>query len=410
MLQWHMAAPLTPVPADLTGTPDGTTLSRARLRRDTPGCDRVIHLNNAGAALSPAVVTERMVRHLRLEGTIGGYEAAAEVAEEVAHGRDLAADLLGARSDQVAFVESATAGLHRVLSTLRLKRGDRVLVAGAEYASTVLPLLQLSHRIGIRLEIIPDDSSGVTDPQAVARMMDSDVRLVCAVHVPSHNGLVNDVAAIGRQVAGSRAWYLVDACQSVGQIPVDMRASGADFLIASGRKYLRGPRGSGLLAVSDRALSEVDAYPVDIAGATWVGPEDYVLDPSARRFESFESSVAVVLGLITAIRYATDLGLPAIAHSIGRNAEYLRSHLATVRPWRVGDRGVQRSGIVTASHPRVGAGEAVDALGRAGINAWEVGRHTNPRDLADSSVLRLSPHAYNTRSEMDRALQVLSDL
>lgn len=405
-----MAARVTPVTAAPTGQHPGSTLSRARLREDTPGCDRVIHLNNAGAALSPAVVTERMVRHLRLEGTIGGYEAAAEVLPEIESGRALAAALLGTSPDRVAFVESATAGLHRVLSTLRLRRGDRVLVAGSEYASTVLPLLQLTHRVGIRLEVIPDDPSGVTDPQALARMMDSDVRLVCAVHVPSHNGLVNDIAALGREVAGSRAWYLVDACQSVGQIPVDMRAAGADFVIASGRKYLRGPRGSGLLAVSDRALSDVDAYPVDVAGARWTGPEEYELAPSARRFESFESSVAVVLGLVAAIQYATDLGLPALSHAIGRNAEYLRSHLASTGPWRVGDRGIQRSGIVTARHPRVPAGAAVAALGRAGINAWEVGRHTNPRDLGDESVLRLSPHAYNTRTELDRTLQVLADL
>lgn len=390
-----------------------STLSRTRLRSETPGCDRVAHLNNAGAALSPTVVIDRMVAHLRLESELGGYEAAQSVDDELTAGRALVAALVGALPHQLAFVESATAALHRVLSTLRLQRGDRVLVAGAEYASTVLPLLQLSRRMGLRVEYLPDDAVfGATDPTAVARMIDDDVRLVCAVHVPSHNGLVNDVTAIGEQLreSGSRAWYLVDACQSVGQLPVDMAAIGCDFLISSGRKYLRGPRGSGILAVSDRALNEVDAYPVDVAGAQWVHTDDYTLESTARRFESFERSVAVNLGLIAAAQYATDLSVPVLTGAIARNAEYLRSHLGALREWRVQDRGRQRSGIVTVRHERIATATAVEALHRADINAWEVGSHTNPRELGTRSVLRLSPHAYNTQDELDRAVEVLADL
>lgn len=390
----------------------GSTLSRSRLRLETPGCERVAHLNNAGAALPPSAVVDRMTSHLRLEAEVGGYEAAHRVSDELESGREQTATLLGARPHQVAFVESATAGLHRVLSTIRLQRGDRVLVAGAEYASTMLPLLQLSRRMGLRIDVIPDDATGVTDPQALARLMGDDVRLVCAVHVPSHNGLVNDVAALGatlRQL-DSRAWFLVDACQSIGQLPVDVAAIGCDFLIASGRKYLRGPRGSGVLVVSDRALNEVDAYPVDVAGARWVHTDDYTLDPTARRFESFESSVAVTLGFLAAVRYAQTLSIPVLSGAITRNAEYLRCHLGALGGWKVLDRGRQRSGLVTVRHDRVSAAAAVTALGAAGVNAWEVVNGTNPRDLGPHSVLRLSPHAYNTTDEMDRALEVLSGL
>lgn len=387
-------------------------LSRTRLRRDTPGCDRVAHLNNAGAALSPTVVVERITAHLRRESEIGGYEAAHEAADELADGRALMGSLVGVQGHQIAFVESSTAGLHRVLSTVSLQRGDRVLVAGAEYASTVLPLLQLSRRIGLRVEFIPDGPDGSTDPAALVRLMDDDVRLVCAVHAPSHNGLVNDVAAIGQHLraSGSRAWYLVDACQSLGQLPIDMTTIDCDFLVGSGRKYLRGPRGSGVLAVSDRALTQVDAYPVDISGAEWIGPDEYTLEPTARRFESFERSVAVALGLVAAVRYASELSVPVLSGAIGRNAEYLRSHIGASGSWRVQDRGRVRSGIVTARHDRIDAGTAVSALGRAGVNAWEVTTGTSPRDLGGRSVLRLSPHAYNTQEELDRALEVLAGL
>lgn len=388
------------------------TLSRRRLRRDTPGCQNVAHLNNAGAGLSPDVVVDRMVDHLRLEAERGPYEAARAVAAELEAGRARVAGLVGARPQQVAFVASATAGLHRVLSTIHLQRGDRVLVSGAEYASTVLPLLQLSRRIGLRVEVIPDDATGITDPQALARMLDDDVRLVCAVHAPSHNGLVNDVAGIGAVLRqkGSAAWYLVDACQSVGQLPLDLAGVNADFLVASGRKFLRGPRGSGFLAVSDRALAQVDAYPVDVAGARWLHTDDFVIDSSARRFESFETSIAVTLGLIEAVRYAQEISVPVLADAISRNAEYLRCHLGATGSWQVQDRGRVRSGIVTVQHQQVSASHAVRMLQQAGVNAWEVTSHLNPRDLAGRSVVRLSPHAYNTTEELDLAVDVLARL
>lgn len=404
--------------ADLTA-PSGTssrgragTLSRTRLRQETPGCDNVAHLNNAGAGLSPSTVVDRMIDHLRLESSLGPYEAAHDVAQEIDEGRRLVAHLVGADKEQLAFVGSATAGLHRVLSTIHLQRGDRVLVSGAEYASTILPMLQLSRRIGLRVEVIPDDPTGVTDADALARMLDDDVRLVCAVHAPSHNGLVNNVAQLGATVRrqGSPAWYLVDACQSVGQLPVDIGEIGADFLVASGRKYLRGPRGSGFLAVSDRALREVDAYPVDVAGARWTQTDDYAVDASARRFESFEASVAVTLGLIEAVRYAQQFSVPVLAGAIGRNAEYLRCHLGATGSWRVQDRGRLRSGIVTVRHDRIPASHAVSALRRAGVNAWEVGSHLNPRELDGRAVVRLSPHAYNTTEELDLAVDVLASL
>lgn len=383
--------------------------SHARLRADTPGCESVVHLNNAGASLSPRSVVDRVVRHLEREAEIGGYEAAREVAGELAVGRSSLGRLVGAQARHVALVESTTVGFHRVLSTISLHRGDRVLVAGSEYASTVLPLLQLARRSGVRVEFVPDGDDGSTDPAALARMLGDDVRLVCAVHAPSHNGLVNDVVAIGRELraAGSPAWYVVDACQSLGQLPVDVAEIGCDFLVASGRKWLRGPRGTGLLVVGDRALRELDAYPVDVSGAEWVDTDNFRLADSAIRFESYERSVALHLGLITAVEYALALTVPVISAAVARNAEYLRSRAGALESWRVLDRGKQRSGIVTLQHDTVPTRDVIVALRRAGINGWETTSGINPRDLGPLSVLRLSPHSFNTREELDRTLTVL---
>lgn len=402
-----LASPVVPVPPP---APRGA-FNRARLRRDTPGCERVAHLNNAGASLSPACVVDRMVTHLRLEEQIGGYEAAARVGAELAEGHALIGQLVGGSAHQVALVESATAGLHRVLSTLSLSRGDRVLVAGSEYAGTVLPLLQLSRRVGLRLEFLADGPDGSVDVESLRGALSDDVRLVSVVHAPAHNGVVNDVAAVGEVLRDQApdAWYVVDACQSLGQLPIDMATIGCDFLIASGHKYLRGPRGSGLLVIGDRALASLDGYPVDVRGAQWVGAAEFELASSAARFESFERSVAVDLGVIEAARYALAVSPHSLQGAITRSAEYLRSHLGAIPGWRVLDRGTLRSGIVTARHDRRSAGEAVVALERAGVNGWEISASMNPRDIGDRSVLRLSPHAFNTQAELDRALTVLAE-
>ena len=249
--------PLTTLPsARREPEVEWTIIDRAKLRADTPGCRHRVHLNNAGSALPPRVVTQSVIDHLRLEERIGGYEAADETAEARIQGRQDISSLLGTNPENLALVESSTVGLHRVLTSVPLRARDRVLVTNAEYASTVLPLIQLSSRIGLKIDVIPDGPDGTADPEALQRMLDDDVKLVCAVHVPSHNGLVNDVAALGRVIkdSGSEAWYVVDACQSLGQIPVNATDIGSDFLFASGRKYLRGPRGTGVLVVSDRRV------------------------------------------------------------------------------------------------------------------------------------------------------------
>ncbi len=244
-----------------------TALDVDALRAQTPGAARVTHLNNAGAALPPAVVTDTIVEHLRLEEAIGGYEAHAVAQERMDAVYGSVGRLLGARPDQVALVESATEGWSRAFQAVQFSRGfgpgDRLLVSSAEYASNVLPLLQVAAHQGATVEFIPDDANGCVDVSAFAGMLDERVALVAVTHCPSQNGLINDVDGIGAALRGSGAWYLIDACQSAGQLPLDVTTMGADFVSATGRKFLRGPRGTGFLYASDRATAELEPFPLD---------------------------------------------------------------------------------------------------------------------------------------------------
>ena len=389
----------------------------AVLRADTPGCASVTHLNNAGSALPPRVVTDTVVAHVRREEEIGGYEAHAEAADRVAAVYDSVARLVNAPRERVALVESATAAWDRGLQAIAFSQdigpGDRFLVSAAEYASNVIPLLQLAQRTGGRVEFIPDGADGTTDVEALGAMLDERVRIVAITHAPSQNGLLNDVVGIGDmlRINGSPAWYIVDACQSAGQIPLDMGRIGCDVLSATGRKFLRGPRGTGFMVVSQRLLDEAEPFPLDLHGATWESDLEFAVQPGARRFESWEKSYAALLGMGAAIDYALECGIDELRARIDVLAQGLRARLSEIPGVRVRDRGATKTGIVTISAPDPAA--IVAGLRAEGINT----SHSTPdyarHDFAQHGItglVRISPHAYNTDEELDRAVAAISRL
>ena len=387
------------------------------LRSDTPGTAHVTHLNNAGSALPPQVVVDTQIAHLRREAEIGGYEAHAEAAQRVADVSVSVAGLMVCRPDQVALVESATVAWDRALQAIihsePLEPGDRILIASAEYASNVLPLLQVAARAGASVQVVPDGEDGSIDVEAFNSMLDEDVRIVSITHAPSHNGVVNDVVAIGDALrfAGSPAWYLVDACQSVGQMTVDASRIGADFISATGRKFLRGPRGTGFLIASDRALTDLEPYPLDLHSATWTGGTGYQVAEGARRFETWERSYAALLGMGAAVDYALDLGLDAIRERIDYLATRLRTELAEIDGVVVRDRGAVKSGIVTVTVPAPGAPAMVRALRERSINTSLSTPDYAPDEFARGgidSMVRLSPHVYTTDAEIDLAIATIA--
>jgi cysteine desulfurase / selenocysteine lyase len=385
-----------------------------RLRADTPGCASVTHLNNAGSALPPAVVTDTVVGHLRREEQIGGYEAHAEAADRIEAVRDSAATLVGARPDQIALLESATAAWSRALAAIAFTRplneGDRILVSSAEYASNVLPLMQLAMASGARIDFIPDGEDGTVDVAAFRAMLDTDVAVVAVTHCPSQNGLINDVGAIGAVLRETDTWYIVDACQSVGQLPVDVAAIGADFVSATGRKFLRGPRGTGFLYASDAALDELEPFPLDLHSATWTS-DGYEVQDSARRFEYWEKSYAALLGMGAAIDYALGCGIEALSLRIAELAQYARDGLLAIPGVHVHDRGQVRSGIVTLTRDGIPAATLAAQVKASGVNVSLSTPDYSRRDFEThglDGLVRVSPHAYNTTEEIDRLLAAVA--
>ena len=401
----------------MTATGDDSGLDVDQLRQLTPGCLLVNHLNNAGCALPPRTVTDTVVDHLHLEAMIGGYEAHSDASGRIAAVYHSVAQLVGARSDQIALLESATAAWQKAFTAIHHCRpfgsGDRILVSSSEYASNVLPVMQLVKARGVRLEFIPDDEHGCVDVTAFANLLGDDVAAVVINHCPSQNGLINDVVAIGAalRAADSSAWYLVDACQSIGQLPVAAGEIGADFISATGRKFLRGPRGTGFLYASDRAIAELEPFPLDLHSATWQ-PDGFEVARGAVKFESWEKSYAAILGLGAAVDYALDCGIEALSTRIAYLSQYARTGLDAISQVTVRDRGLSKSGIVTFTHGRIEAQTLVSLIREAKINV-SLSTPDYARVDFDSraiaAVVRVSPHAYNTTAELDSLLEVVTN-
>jgi selenocysteine lyase/cysteine desulfurase len=389
------------------------TIDLARARRDTPGAAAVLHFNNAGAALMPTPVLETQLRHLRQEAAIGGYEAADADDERREAVYDSIARLINAGRQEIALVENATVAWDLAFYAIPFKPGDRILTARAEYASNYIAFLQAARRTGAVIEVVPSDDSGALDVAALERMIDDRVRLIAITHVPTNGGLVNPAAEVGLVARQHGILYLLDACQSVGQMPIDVAAFGCDMLSATGRKYLRGPRGCGFLYVRRSVLDQLEPPFLDLQAAAWVAPDRYELRPDARRFENWESNIAAQLGLGAAVDYALGWGLAAIEARVAMLAEELRERLHAIGGVTVTDLGRRRCGIVTFTIADRAADDVVAALHRSRINTAS----SSPRStLLDATARRLPPvvrasvHYYNSEEEVARFAAAIAAL
>lgn len=391
-----------------------------RARADTPGCEQVLHLNNAGSSLPSRQVLETQVEWLRQEALMGGYEIAESRAADLDRTYREVAGLIGAGVEEVALVENATFAWHQAFWSLPLRPGDRVLTCVSEYASSYLSFLQAVERRGVSIEVIPNDDHGQVSLDALARMLDGagspggegpwsgttgPVGVVAVTHVPTNGGLVNPVEEIGRLARAAGVPFLLDACQSVGQLPVDVDAVGCDMLSATGRKFLRAPRGTGFLYVRSEALDRLDPAFLDLRGATWTEPDRFELRPDARRFENWESSLAAVAGLGEAVAYARSWGIDAIGERVGHLAGELRERLDALPGVQVRDLGQRRCGIVTFTKEGQDAATVCSRLADQGINVSVSGPSSTRLD-ADSRqlppIVRASVHYYNDTTELDR--------
>ncbi len=382
-----------------------TPIDVDRARLETRGCGGIIHFNHAGSSLMPAVVADHLIGWQREEEFRGGYETANRRQHELENFYDASARLLNCHRDEIAFIENATRAWDMAFYALDLGPGDRILTAACEYGSNMIGYLHRAKHTGCVVDIVPDDAHGQLDVAALEAMIDDRVKLISISHIPTGGGLVNPAEAVGAIARRHGIPYLLDACQSVGQMPVDVEAIGCDFLSATGRKYLRGPRGTGLLYVRRDWIARLDPPLLDQHAAVLLSETEYQIRDDARRFENWECHYAGKAALGTAIDYALGWGLEAIEARVTEIAELLRARLSEIPGITIQDQGQRRCGIVTFTKDGEAAADIKARLAPIGINVTASagsGSRVGFGRRGLESVVRASVHYLTTTDEIDR--------
>jgi len=396
--------------------PDATDsgIDVARARRETPGCSRVAHFNNAGAALPPQPVLDALLRHLQEEADVGGYEAADAAAAQRQSTYQAIARLLGCAPDEIALVENATRGWDMAFYSLRFRPGERILTSAAEYASNYIAYLQVARQTGAVIEVIPNDEHGqICLDSLEGSLAKGGVGLVGLTHVPTNGGLVNPAEEVGRLTRAAGVPYLLDACQSVGQWPVDVDAIGCDMLSVTGRKFLRGPRATGFLYVRRSMMERMEPPLLDLHAAEWVALDRFEIHPTARRFENWEQYVAGHIALGVAVEYAMHWGMEAIRRRVTTLAETLRTALSDVPGVTVRDLGRERCGIVSFTVEGMEPARIRDTLRRRRFNVSVTSLSSTRLDMEArgiQSMVRASVHYYNTEEEVEELVSHVTEM
>lgn len=390
---------------------DQTTFDVQRARAETRGCEQVIHFNNAGAALMPAPVADALHEYLREEEMTGGYETAERRAAALENFYLAAARLLNCQPGEIAYAENATRAWDMAFYAFRFQPGDTILTTIAEYGSNVIAYRQQAERYGAEVRFVPNDEYGQIDTAALAEMIDERTKLISISHIPTGGGLVNPAREVGRIARAAGVPFLLDACQSVGQMPLDVQEIGCDILSGTGRKYLRGPRGTGLLYVRQAMLEQLEPPLLDQHAATLISPTEYTIRPDARRFENWEQFFAGKAALGVAMDYAQAWGLAAIQARVWALAAQLRERLAQIDGVRVMDEGREKCGIVTFMAESLSPTAIQAQLAREGVNVSisdGSGSLVSFEQRGLDALVRASVHYYNTEQEVERFANLLA--
>ncbi|HEY2349071.1 MAG TPA: aminotransferase class V-fold PLP-dependent enzyme [Puia sp.] len=381
-----------------------------KFRTETKGTSEWTHFNNAGASLPPDMVVETVIQYLSEEAGRGGYETEYKYKEQLENVYQLIARLIHAEKNEVAIVENASMAWGLAFNGIKFQQGDEIITSEMEYVTNILGFLNAEQTYGIQIKVIPNDDLGNFSLQALENAITSKTKLIAITQIASTAGTVVPVVEIGKIARRHNILYLVDACQTVGQIPINVKEIGCDILSATGRKYLRGPRGTGFLYVRKEIQDDLKIIFMDGHTAHLINENAFEIRKDARRFELFERNRALTLGLGKAIEYALDIGMGRIWQRVQYLAATMRRQLAEIDGIDIHDHGEQKSGIVTFSVSGIGSSHVKKELAEKKINV-SVGLaestliYMNRNSL--TTVVRASVHYYNTEEEIDALCNAL---
>lgn len=390
-------------------------MNHQEIREDLVDYGNKLFFNSAGASLMPRSVTEKITKYLHREERFGGYKVAEQQAEEIAEFHQQVVQLIGCPTRNVTFAQSASAAYMQALSSIPLYAKDVIITSEVDYTSNFLRFLSLHKKRGVVFKIIKSLPNGDLDITHFRQLIEQyPVKLVAVTHIPTNSGLVQDVATIGEICAAENLIFLLDSCQSIGQMDVNLKDIKCDFLTATGRKFLRGPRGTGFLYVSDRILDKGYApLLLDGGNATWTGNDTYELMDSAERFGNWEKPYAMLTGLTEALRYLNAIGIKNIEKQNNVIMKRLRNNLSAIPSVTCYDLGTETSNIFTFRKEGKTLEETQHCFSKKNVYYGVSQKNQGQIDFNKKGVdwvVRLSPHYFNTKEEIDSISEIIEEM
>lgn len=392
-----------------------------KLREDTP-CENV-YLNHVSTSVPPVQVVDAVGEYFRISTTFGSTSAKGQsmTLERKASAKAACARLIGAAPDEICFTSNGSQAISLVAQGLRLEAGDNVIVDGLSFIANAAPFLSLKKTRGIELRFAPVSLPGITDLKGMEAMIDKNTRLISICHMPNNLGMLQPVHEIGRIAKKHSVPYMLDAANTVGLQTLNVSDIGCDFMAASGRKYLRGPSGSGFLYVNKNAAELLEPPVPTWNSGTWDWREGdwdwdrniFIPASGAERMNMGEYDFPAIFGLGRAVEYVGECGG---VEAIRERTEHLLRYLID-----------KMQGIPDAQI--LGSLRAEDYGGMIGFNIKDipfsvVGRHLNDNNVGVMAhsffspgvlklfgvegVVRFCVHCWNTEDELDYAVSLLS--
>jgi selenocysteine lyase/cysteine desulfurase len=271
----------------------------------------------------------------------------------------------------------------------------------------------LRDNTGVIIDTIPVDENGKMDIEKSKEMIKAETKLISITHVPTSSGSIAPIEYFGKLAKQHNIIYMVDACQSVGQIPIDVEKIQCDILCATSRKYMRGPRGMGFLYVKESLMPKLEMPFLNMMSAKWIAAEHYEFTPGNLMFDHWEKPFSILKGFEASIRVILEIGVENIWNQVQELSQYFRNALNDLAHFECMDKGDILCGIVTFKHNSIPTEQVFEALGKAGINtsiSYNWSSFTDLDQKRTESVNRASIHFLNTKFEIDACIDVLKSM
>jgi cysteine desulfurase / selenocysteine lyase len=376
------------------------------------------YLNNAGAGIMSTKTYEVIINYLKLEREIGAYHAAAKSKTLSDNFYINAAKLINANSpSEIAYMDSASRGWNMIVYGTPLKKGDTILTLSSEFGTNLITLFNYAKLNDFKVCVIKCDINGSFLIEEIENKLKEGAKLIAISHAVAHGSIINPVEEIGKLAKKYGAYYIVDGCQTVGQIKVDVQSIQCDAYMTTGRKWLCGPRGTGFLYV--KSSSQMRTTQLDLASADLIFDDNLNLirievRNDAKQFELWEKSFANLLGLSSAIEECLESKIEVISVKIQELSNKLRFAASSNENIKLIGKTISLSGILGFYLDDYSKESYVQNefdkfdLRISTMSDWDCPMHF-PKNGANK-IFRLSPHFYTDNDTIEKACEIISKI